>query len=332
MASDGYLLGFDLGSSSIKASLIDAATGKLAGSAASPKHELAIDAPRPGWAEQDPAVWWENIVAAAAELKAATGRSFDAVKGIGISYQMHGLVLLDDAGAVLRPSIIWCDSRAVQIGERAFHGIGESTCLARLLNSPGNFTASKLAWVKENEPRVFSQARCMLLPGDWLAFRMTGEKATTESGLSEGILWDFSQGSRADMVLDWYGIPRGSGATDGAHLFTAGRAHRRSGGGPGAAEGNARLLSGGRSAEQRLLPQCARSRRSGGNGRHLGGGLRHHRCGPVRSRVPGQRIRPRESFTAEAALRRPDVRERDGHPLQLAAQAAGRRDGARALR
>ena len=208
MGSDGYLLGFDLGSSSIKASLIDAATGKPVGSAASPKNELAIDSPRPGWAEQDPAVWWENVTAAAAQLKAATGKSFDAVKGIGISYQMHGLVLLDDAGKVLRPSIIWCDSRAVQIGEKAFRGIGESTCLARLLNSPGNFTASKLAWVKENEPGIFSRARCMLLPGDWLAFRMTGVKATTPSGLSEGILWDFSQGGRADIVLDWFGIPR----------------------------------------------------------------------------------------------------------------------------
>jgi xylulokinase len=208
MGSDGYLLGFDLGSSSIKASLIDAATGEPVGSASSPKNELAIAAPRPGWAEQDPSVWWEHAAAAAAELKAATGKRFHAVKGIGISYQMHGLVLLDDAGKVLRPSIIWCDSRAVQIGEKAFLGIGESTCLARLLNSPGNFTASKIAWVKENEPKVYSRARCMLLPGDWLAFRMTGEKATTASGLSEGILWDFSTGSRADIVLDWYGIPR----------------------------------------------------------------------------------------------------------------------------
>jgi xylulokinase len=208
MGSDGYLLGFDLGSSSIKASLIDAETGAAVGSATSPKHELAIDAPQPGWAEQDPAVWWENVTAASAELKAATGGAFDAVKGIGISYQMHGLVLLDGAGKVLRPSIIWCDSRAVQTGEKAFRGIGESACLSRLLNSPGNFTASKLAWVKENEPKVFSRARCMLLPGDWLAFRMTGEKVTTSSGLSEAILWDFSTGGRADLVLDWYGIPR----------------------------------------------------------------------------------------------------------------------------
>jgi len=209
MASEGYLLGFDVGSSSIKAALIDIATGQSSGEATSPKTELAIGSPRPGWAEQDPAVWWENIVAAAAELRAASGSAFDSVKAIGIAYQMHGLVILDNAGKVLRPSIIWCDSRAVDIGEKAFHGIGERLCLDHLLNSPGNFTASKLAWVKQNEPDVFSRAGCMMLPGDWVAYRMTGERSTTQTGLSEGILWDFASGGRADMVLDWYGIPHG---------------------------------------------------------------------------------------------------------------------------
>ena len=136
MASEGYLLGFDVGSSSIKAALIDCATGRAAGEAASPKTELAIAAPHPGWAEQDPSLWWDNAVAAAAELKAATGTAFDSVKAIGIAYQMHGLVLIDKAGKTLRPSIIWCDSRAVDIGEKAFRGIGERLCLERLLNSP----------------------------------------------------------------------------------------------------------------------------------------------------------------------------------------------------
>jgi xylulokinase len=206
MGSDGYLLGFDVGSSSIKAALLDAGTGVAVASATSPATELAIDAQKPGWAEQDPAVWWDNIVAAAAQVRAKTGAAFDAVKGIGISYQMHGLVLVDKAGKVLRPSIIWCDSRAVALGEAAFHGIGEKTCLARLLNSPGNFTAAKLAWVKENEPAIFKRVATMLLPGDWVTYRMTGELTTTASGLSEGILWDFVSGSRADMVLDWFGI------------------------------------------------------------------------------------------------------------------------------
>jgi xylulokinase len=209
MAGDGYLLGFDVGSSSIKAALLDAGSGTLAASATSPKKELAINAPRPGWAEQDPATWWENVVAAAAELKAAAPTAFEKVLAIGISYQMHGLVLVDKAGAVLRPSIIWCDSRAVEIGEKAFAGLGEKNCLSHLLNSPGNFTASKLAWVKANEPQVFAKSAAMMLPGDWVAYRMTGEQHTTFSGLSEGILWDFLEGGAADMVLDWYGIPKG---------------------------------------------------------------------------------------------------------------------------
>ena len=189
--SDGYLLGFDIGSSSIKAALLEAETGRLVASASSPKTELAISAPRPGWAEQDPALWWDNAVAASAALKAVARKEHGAVAAIGISYQMHGLVIIDTRGKVLRPSIIWCDSRAVGIGDKAFKGMGEQACLNRLLNSPGNFTASKLAWVKENEPQVFSQVSKFLLPGEWLAFRMTGEVCTTPSGLSEGVVWTF---------------------------------------------------------------------------------------------------------------------------------------------
>ncbi len=204
--SDGFLLGFDVGSSSIKAALLRAETGELVASASSPKTELAIAAPRPGWAEQDPVLWWDNVVAAAAAVKAAAAREYGAVCAIGISYQMHGLVIIDKGGKVLRPSIIWCDSRAVDIGARAFKGIGEQTCLTRLLNSPGNFTASKLAWVKENEPDLFSRVSRFLLPGEWLAYRMTGEACTTPSGLSEGVLWDFTTGGLAGIVLDWYGI------------------------------------------------------------------------------------------------------------------------------
>jgi xylulokinase len=208
LGSDGCLLGFDVGSSSIKAALLEARAGKVIASATSPKTELPIEAKRPGWAEQDPAVWWEHLRSAAAELKETAGKAFASVLGIGISYQMHGLVLVDKAGKVLRPSIIWCDSRAVEIGEKACKGIGEAACRTRLLNSPGNFTASKLAWVKENEPEVYRRVHAFMLPGDWVAMRMTGDIRTTPSGLSEGILWDFSTGGVAEMVLDWYGIPR----------------------------------------------------------------------------------------------------------------------------
>jgi xylulokinase len=205
--TDGFLLGFDVGSSSIKAALLSAESGKAVAACSSPETELAIAAPRPGWAEQAPQLWWDHAVAAMRLLKRSAGKELEAVCAIGISYQMHGLVVIDSAGHVLRPSIIWCDSRAVDLGVTAFKGIGEKTCLARLLNSPGNFTASKLSWVKENEPHVFSRVNTYLLPGDWLAYRMTGEACTTPSGLSEAVLWDFGKGGVAEIVLDWYGIP-----------------------------------------------------------------------------------------------------------------------------
>ncbi len=203
---------FRRGSSSIKAALIDAATGQSAGEAASPKTELSIASPRPGWAEQDPAIWWENVVAAAAELRAASGSAFDAVKAIGIAYQMHGLVLLDKAGRVLRPSIIWCDSRAVDIGEKAFHGIGERLCLDHLLNSPGKLHRLQARMGQAERAGRLFQGGLHDAPGDWVAYRMTGERSTTQTGLSEGILWDFTSGGRADMVLDWYGISHATGA------------------------------------------------------------------------------------------------------------------------
>jgi xylulokinase len=201
-----YLLGYDIGSSSIKASLLEAASGQLVAAATSPKTELPIRAERPGWAEQDPRVWWEHVVAATAEIGAQAGGRLHDVRAVGISYQMHGLVLVDRKLDVLRPAIIWCDSRAVEIGERAFAALGPDRCLGHLLNSPGNFTASKLRWVQEHEPEVYRRIHAFMLPGDYIAARMTGVVRTTPSGLSEGILWDFVDGRVADLVLDHYGI------------------------------------------------------------------------------------------------------------------------------
>jgi xylulokinase len=201
----GLLLGYDVGSSSIKAAALDAESGACLAAAASPERELAIDSPRPGWAEQDPAVWWEHLSRATRLL--ARQVALAGVQAVGISYQMHGLVCLDKAGRVLRPAIIWCDSRAVGVGERAFRELGQERCLERLLNSPGNFTASKLAWVRENEPAVFARVHQVLLPGDYIAFRLTGEARTTFSGLSEAILWDFLEGAVASFLLEHYGIP-----------------------------------------------------------------------------------------------------------------------------
>lgn len=201
-----YLLGIDLGSSSIKASIVDADSGASVASAQSPKEEMAMKAVQPGWAEQDPELWWEHARNAIhAALKSAKINSAD-IQAIGISYQMHGLVCVDKNQKVLRPSIIWCDSRAVPYGQAAFDKLGADYSLGSLLNSPGNFTASKLKWVKENEPAIFSKIDKFMLPGDWLAMKLTGEAVTTASGLSEGILWDFKQNKVALKLLDEYGF------------------------------------------------------------------------------------------------------------------------------
>ena len=203
-----YLLGYDIGSSSVKASLVDALTGKCVSSAFYPKTEAAIIAVKPGWAEQEPSSWWENLKLATADVLASSGADSSDIKAIGISYQMHGLVCVDKEGNVLRPSIIWCDSRAVPYGQNAFDVIGHERCLSHLLNSPGNFTASKLAWVKENEPELYSKIHKIMLPGDYIAMKLTGEICTTVSGLSEGMLWDFAENAPAQILLDHYGIDR----------------------------------------------------------------------------------------------------------------------------
>ena len=203
-----YLLGYDIGSSSVKASLVDAQSGKCVASAFYPKSEAAIIAVKPGWAEQEPSSWWENLKLATADIMAASAADPKDIKAIGISYQMHGLVCVDKDQNVLRPSIIWCDSRAVPYGQKAFDQIGHENCLSHLLNSPGNLTASKLAWVKENEPELYAKIYKIMLPGDYIAMKLSGEICTTISGLSEGMLWDFAEGAPAQMLLDYYGIDK----------------------------------------------------------------------------------------------------------------------------
>ena len=201
-----YLLGYDIGSSSVKASLVDAQSGRCVASAFYPKSEAPIMAVKPGWAEQDPASWWENLKLATADIMAASGADAKDVKAIGISYQMHGLVCVDKDQNVLRPSIIRCDSRAVPYGQKAFDSLGHENCLSHLLNSPGNFTASKLAWVKENEPELYAKIYKIMLPGDYIAMKLSGEICTTVSGLSEGMLWDFAENAPAKMLMDYYGF------------------------------------------------------------------------------------------------------------------------------
>lgn len=201
-----YLLGYDIGSSSVKASLVNVDTGRSVASAFYPKNEALITAVRLGWAEQNPSDWWDYLKNATAEVMKMAAVSGNDVAAIGISYQMHGLVCVDRNGDVLRPAIIWCDSRAVPYGQKAFETLGSDRCLSHLLNSPGNFTASKLAWVKENEPDIYSRIDKIMLPGDYIAFRLTGECCTTVSGLSEGMFWDFKNKGVSDMLMDYYGF------------------------------------------------------------------------------------------------------------------------------
>lgn len=203
-----YLLGCDIGSSSVKVSIVDEETGLTVGSDFYPKVEAPIKAVHPGWAEQNPDDWWSYLKQALKGALHESGVKGDDVRAIGISYQMHGLVVVDKKMEVLRPSIIWCDSRAVSYGDRAFRNMGEKQCLSHLLNSPGNFTASKLAWVKEYEPQLFKSIYKIMLPGDFIAMRMTGDVVTTVSGLSEGIFWDFKNNCLSEDLMSYYGFDK----------------------------------------------------------------------------------------------------------------------------
>lgn len=199
-------LGIDIGSSSVKVSLLDVASGACIASSTNPAQEMPIDAVQSGWAEQDPEMWWQYVVEGIRKI--GQEHPLSEVAAIGITYQMHGLVALSKEHKPLRKAIIWCDSRAVEIGAEALEAIGRDFCLEHALNSPGNFTASKLAWVKRNEPELFAQIDKFILPGDYIAYRLSGEVSTSVSGLSEQILWDFKEEKRADFVADYYGIPQ----------------------------------------------------------------------------------------------------------------------------
>ncbi len=204
--SKRLLLGFDVGSSSVKASLVCADSGKCVASAFFPGKEAPIKAVKAGWAEQEPDSWWQYAKQSLQKIMADSGAKGEDIAAIGISYQMHGLVCIDKDLKPLRPAIIWCDSRAVPYGEKAFKELGSEQCLSHLLNSPGNFTAAKLAWVKENEPALYNNIYKVMLPGDYLAMRLSGVPNTTVSGLSEGMFWDFKENRVAQFLMDYYGF------------------------------------------------------------------------------------------------------------------------------
>jgi xylulokinase len=202
------LLGLDIGSSSVKASLLDADSGKAIAAKAFPEEEMPISSPETGWAEQDPEMWWRYVKESTAFIIKKAKVKDGELKGIGIAYQMHGLVCVDHDHKVLRPSIIWCDSRAVEIGEKALKGLGTDYCLPNLLNSPGNFTASKLRWVIENQPELAAKIHKIMLPGDFIAMKLSGEILTSETGLSEGIFWDFKENGLSQKLLRQMEIPK----------------------------------------------------------------------------------------------------------------------------
>jgi len=201
-----YYIGYDIGSSSIKVALVEAKSGKKIVVLNEPQNEMEIVSLHPNWAEQDPEIWWEHICVATKRAIRESNIDASKISGIGISYQMHGLVIVDEKCNPLRNAIIWCDSRAIEIGNKAFAEIGEQKCGTHLLNSPGNFTASKLKWVKENEPDIYQKIYKYMLPGDFIASKLTGEITTTKNGLSEGMLWDYKENKVANWLLDYYGI------------------------------------------------------------------------------------------------------------------------------
>ena len=203
-----YLLGLDIGSSSVKVSLVNGESGNCEASSFYPKQEMKITAHQAGWAEQSPELWWDNLKLALADVLNDSKVNQEDIASIGISYQMHGLVMVDKNQEVIRPSIIWCDSRAAAIGDDAFEKIGGQRCLTNMLNSPGNFTASKLKWVKDNEPKLYEKVDKIMLPGDYIAMKLTGETQTTVGGLSEGIMWNFRENALADVLFEEYGFSK----------------------------------------------------------------------------------------------------------------------------
>ena len=311
-----YFLGIDLGSSSVKASLVDAETGKCAATTFYPEHEAPIIAVKSGWAEQDTDMWWENCKLCIKKVKEMANASAEDIKAIGISYQMHGLVCVDKDMKALRPAIIWCDSRAVPYGERAFNDLGADRCLGHLLNSPGNFTAAKLAWVKENEPELFSKIYKFMLPGDFIAMKLSGTINTTASGLSEGILWDFKERKTADFVLDYYGIDRKLVADIVPTFSVQCEVSAEAAAETGLQEGTPISYRAG-PAKQRTEPQRVQSWRNSLNGRHIRSGIWRVGKSGIRQEKPGKHLRTRELHSRDGPSRRVALYQRNWNSQRL---------------
>ena len=202
MAAD-VLIGLDIGTSACKAVALDGSGAVLARASAS----YSMATPRPGWAEQDPALW-EDAAAATVRAVAVALGSEVTVRGIGLSGQMHGLVALDEADRVLRPAILWCDNRTAAECAEITDAVGGPDALLELTANrmlPG-FTGGKIAWLRRHEPALHERMRRFVLPKDLLRLRMTGEHATDVSDASGTGLFDVRRRRWSAPMLDAVGL------------------------------------------------------------------------------------------------------------------------------
>lgn len=197
-----YLLGVDIGTSGTKVLAINE-TGKIA---ASTSAEYPLLTPRPLWAEQHPQDWWSATCICIRKIVETIPP--EQIVGIGLSGQMHGLVMLDDKNEVLRPAILWCDQRTQAQCDWITETVGASTLIEETCNPVlTGFTAPKMVWARDNEPEVFSQARMHLLPKDYVRFKLTGEFATEVSDASGTSLLNVPKREWSTPVLDKLEIP-----------------------------------------------------------------------------------------------------------------------------
>jgi len=206
-----YFLGIDTSTTSSKALLIDE-KGEVVAVASNPH---TLQTPKPLWSEQDPREWWDAVSASIKSVLEQAGiPQGDSVSGervgaVGLTGQMHGLVLLDDAGNVLRPAILWNDQRTQSECDEIHRIVGKE----KFIQITGNvaltgFTAPKILWVKENEPEVFSKAKHVLLPKDYVRFKLTGEYAMDKADGAGTVLFDLKKRDWSDEVLAALDIPR----------------------------------------------------------------------------------------------------------------------------
>ena len=193
-----YLLGIDVGTSGTKVALFDTA-GVLIGSAT---HEYPLIQPENGWAEQEPDQWWRAVVAGISDLVRDHPSESSALAGIGVTGQMHGLVMLDELGAVIRPAILWCDGRTIEQCAEITERVGAERLIAITANPalPG-FTAPKILWVRQKEPESFTRCRHILLPKDYIRYRLTGVLAADATDASGTNLFDVTRRQWSEEVL-----------------------------------------------------------------------------------------------------------------------------------